>query len=459
MTPTVAGPGRDPDEEPRSVTAKGAGNAQMGVLGQGQQWNLFGGADNHDVVVVIEYEHDVVELQIDADKRLSVEVTNHTGNKKQLSLRANGLPQGIATLDPVKVVVGPDETRWVTLTLRCTATTPMAGSRSLLVVAVDLDSGIQWPSNARMLAIPSKPEVRLTLSGPEGVALAGAYPARIQVSNLGNTMLEGRVRYYRQGSKGILAPEMSFSRSQGDAVGFHSTSGESTEIDLNLTFPTQGWRRRHWEMSFQMTVDHDDVSDSYHRFRVTQQGRLAELWLAVLQNNAVRAGVLRRSTPIVLVVVAVFVLVTVLLPGERNDADRRASPPAAEVPVAKRTTPDIPYDPLPCTPGRWVVYLSTMVGPRSDDEARFVLAHETDRLRSVLKNETKRFEYIVPGSRYTVHASTMDDVCPDTYVHVESADRRFVWLEPFLKSEAEAKQVCVDIGKPLDYDCLPWPAG
>lgn len=40
----------------------------------------------------------------------------------------------------------------------------------------------------------------------------------------------------------------------------------------------------------------------------------------------------------------------------------------------------------------------------------------------------------------------------------DRADRRFVWLYPFVESRAAAQKVCVDLGKPLAYDCLPWSA-
>jgi hypothetical protein len=465
MTPAGTGSGRDPRQEHMSVNAEGADNARMGVLGQGQQWNIFGGTDNHDVVVVIEHERDEIAVEIDTPTRLSVEITNHTGHVKHLSLRANGVPSGIATLDRTEVVVRPGETSWVRLTLRCTATTPKAGRRPLQVVAVEQGSGMQWPSSAKTIAIPSRPDVRLALAGPENVTVAGTYPARVQVSNFGNTMVEGHVRSYEQRSTGTLTPGMSFPGGRGRAAEFHGTPGESAELGLQLTFPTQGWRRRRWEMLFQLTVDRDDVPDTYHRFEVEQQGRLAELWLAILQKHDLRAGVLRRSAlvsglAVVLVVVTVFALIAGLPPDEREAGSRPTTSTAEERLSGGLAVPDI-YRPLPCAPGQWIVFLGTMVGKHSDDEARFVFAHETARLEWVLEHETDRFEYIVPGSTFTVRASGMDDVCPDTkeYVGEASADRRFVWLEPFVRSEAEATQVCVDIGKPLKYDCLPWPAG
>ena len=157
--------------------------------------------------------------------------------------------------------------------------------------------------------------------------------------------------------------------------------------------------------------------------------------------------------------VAVFALVATLPADEEANAGNLVT----SAPTTHRAAPDI-YRPLPCAPGRWVVFLATTVGKQSDEEALLTFGHETARLKYVLTHREKLppFKLIAPGATYIVRASKMADVCPSTkggYVEHPNSDRRFVWLEPFVGSKSEAKQLCIDIGKPYDYDCLPWSAG
>ena len=451
----------DRDREGMSVSAHGADNAQLGVLGAGQQHNYFGSSDNHDVTVVIAHESDQIAVQVGIAKRVSVEVTNHTRHTKRLSLRVNGLPRGIATLDERDMELPPENTQRRTLTVLCTAIAPEAGPRSLVVVAVDSGSGLQWPSLPKTVAIPPRPDVRVVLAGQDDVADAGTYPARVEVWNAGNTRIEGTITARKQAD--ALTPQAAFPGGHGDTVGFACAPGESDQPPVALTFPSQGWRRRHWEVWFQLTVEREDVADTDHQFWIEQQGRLSELWLAAHRWNATRASSVRRGAllsglAVVLVVLTVFALIATL----PTDKEANADNPATSAPNTDRAAPDL-YQPLPCAPGHWMAFLGTTVGKQADAEAQLTFDHETARLNYLLTNRDKlklKFQVIAPGTTYKVRASKMADVCPNTkgYVDHPSPDRRFVWLEPFVGSEDEAKQLCIDIGKPYDYDCLPRPA-
>jgi hypothetical protein len=449
-----------------SVNAEGTGNAQMGVLGQGQQWNVFGGADNHDVTVVIAHEHNEIAVRIGTDKRLSVEIINHGLRPRRLSLRVDGFPREVAIIHTTTAALAPGEATRTTVTLRCDSMTPEAGERPLRVVATDLDSdGLSWRSDAKRILIPPRPDVRLALVGPENVVAAGRYHAQVDLRNLGNTRVAGSVRFFDQTDKNIRSPEMSFpgGHHNGHVTRFETAPGESAPLSLELMFPTQGWRRRRWEMSFQLSVERDDTSDTDHRFWVEQQGRLADLANAVTntfdaarggdpRSVTLRRGALLSGLAVAFVVAAVFGLVAILSPRPQVGTGQPAGSTAVEIPLeeappASAAPPDI-YSAMPCVQGGWVIFLGAIAGEDSDTDAQFVFEHETARLGS-----------IAPDSPYTVHASTMDGVCAKAldYVGTDSPDRRFIWLAPLVSSKAEAKQVCVDLGKPLTYDCLPWP--
>lgn len=242
-----------------------------------------------------------------------------------------------------------------------------------------------------------------------------------------------------------------------------------------MTFPTQTWCQRRWSMSFRLTVDRDDMSDTHHQFWVDQQGRLAELWLAVLQKDQMRGrprrGALLAGLAVVLVVVAVFAIIASLPSHEREAIGGAASSgvensipdagAARKQPAASKEMASPSYSELPCGKRQWIVFLGSMEGGGSDGRAGYVYEYETERLEWVVENYADRFTYM-PSSPFKVMASTIDDVCPDLnaagYTDTDM-NRRFVWLYPLVESKAAAQQVCEEIGKPMAYDCLPVPAG
>lgn len=68
---------------------------------------------------------------------------------------------------------------------------------------------MRWKPALNAIAVPSRPDVHLALFGPPGVTVPGTYPARVQVSNLGNIVVEGQLHGER-GSAGLLMPELIF---------------------------------------------------------------------------------------------------------------------------------------------------------------------------------------------------------------------------------------------------------
>lgn len=401
-----------------------------------------------DVGLMIRLESENVAL--DRDNRLYLEITNRTSAPKRLSINVEGVRKTVATVLPDNLVeLAGRTTVERVLTLRCTATDPMAGSLPLQVVLTDADTGkVCLQSGQVTVVVPSRPRLTCEVVPPARVSLAGRYRAVVRLANLGNAHLRGTVRAFDVPESDINCLGAGHVR-LGDGR-FDLSPGEQRDLPIELDFPGRHWTNRTWQVLVGADVeDHEEIRGSEASGReITQAG----LWSSFRSHMAQHQQVRRRSLVLggFLVLVAGVLTGQSVVPGSEVPAGARGSSP--EPAVESSTANELPYVKMPCQTGTSVAFLKPLEADDTRDHGSWLLENESRRLQPL----TTRVP-ILRNNRVQVQISRRDQVCPSALDEDEYRPHEkytaFIWVGPI--PTTEGTELCNGIGKPLAHDCLP----
>jgi peptidoglycan hydrolase-like protein with peptidoglycan-binding domain len=269
------------------------------------------------ITIALSHDRRVVEVGPGTSAVLRVKIANIGPQRRELTLRVEGMPPALCSFRPAgAVTVDPGGAPLARdVIIECAETVPAAGHRDVLIVATDARSArsgaLRWRSDRKRLHVLSQSKLALKVVSPaERVGDPGAghdisrdtYRATVQVTNRGNTRLEGTVRppdtaslaAHHPPGDGARLVDGSWVRCAGR---FALDPGASADLAVEVDLPTQGWRSRSWEVPVLPVVT--GRSDNVIRvtdgpLRVRQRGRLADLLAAPAQAApALGAGVRR----------------------------------------------------------------------------------------------------------------------------------------------------------------------